>query len=249
MKNMFRFQTVLVSCDLDFNPQSMSEVAELSGLAASDLVTSVGEDEFSQLWEDAMEPGSSSGELSDIAKQELQRAAAATSAAFGLTEWAGPRMFDIKIGQQGEQEAGKQSKHAQYSAGLKKLFIRQNKEVTVRLLYTDPGPSSGGLSVSACLMFTAAEHAQQHVATCYQHSHREDGKLREPLGQFVVRMSHEDLPKQYIVYPNGRRVVRIDNLPQRGTSVTIKFTDLSSCVGGINRRDTSLVLCLTGEMI
>ena len=224
---------------------SMSEVAELAGLAASDLVTSVGEDEFSQLWEDAMEPGSSSGELSDIAKQELQRAAAANSAAFGLTEWAGPRMFDIKIGQ---QEAGKQSKHAQYSAGLKKLFIRQNKEVTVRLLYTDPGPSSGGLSVSACLMFTAPEHAQQHVATCYQHSHREDGKLREPLGQFVVRMSHEELPKQYIVYPNGRRVVRIDNLPQRGTSISIKFTDLSSCVGGINRRDTSLVLCLTGEI-
>ena len=226
-----------------------SSLASLTRLRESDLLSSVGADEFDKCYIDAiLDPASSDQDLSDIAQQEERRLALTKTidtAAFSLVDWPGPQQFDVKI----VEVSGKQKQNVQYSDLLKKLYIKQNHFANIKLLYS--GSSTTPLSVSACLMFTCPDQAHHHVTACYQHSRRSDGELREALSEFVLRMSSESLQVKYTTSNNGRRFVRIDNLPStnstdlESTTVSIKFTDLSSCTGGINRRDTALVLALT----
>ena len=228
-----------------------SSLASLTRLKESDLLSSVGAEEFDKCYRDAiLDPASSDQDLSDIAQQEERRLAlnkAIDTAAFSLVDWPGPQQFDVKI----VEVSGKQKQNVQYSDLLKKLYIKQNHSANIELLYSDFSTSTSCLSVSACLMFTCPDQAQHHVSACYQHSRRSDGELRDALSEFVLRMSSDTLQVKYTASINGRRFVRIDNLPStkqpnfESTKVSIKFTDLSSCPGGINRRDTSLVLALT----
>ena len=228
-----------------------SSLASLTRLQESDLLSSVGAEEFDKCYRDAiLDPPSSDQDLSDIAQQEERRLAlnkAIDTAAFSLVDWPGPQQFDVKI----VEVSGKQKQNVQYSDLLKKLYIKQNNFANIELLYSGFSPSTSNLSVSACLMFTCPDQAQHHVTACYQHSRRSDGELRDALSEFVLRMSSDTLQVKFLMSNNGRRSVRLDNLPStkqsnlESTKVSIKFTDLSSCPGGINRRDTSLVLALT----
>ena len=225
----------------------------LANLPDSDLIRPLGREEFDQLWDDALDPASTDQELSDIAQQELLRTQV-IPAAFSLTNWAGAYMFDIKIGEVGDSKSGKNKSDSHYSSVLSKLYIRQNAYVDVKLLYSLPETYSGKLSVSACLMFSSPEHSRKHVTVCYQHSHQADDSLRDLLAPYILRMFSNDQEVKYFSTPNGRHIVQIDNLPLRNhrtnyqtTPIKIKFTDLSSCPGGINRRDTSLVFCLIDQ--
>lgn len=228
-----------------------SSLASLTRLRTSDLLSSVGAEEFDKCYRDAiLDPASSDQDLSDIAQQEERRLALTKgfdTTAFSLVDWPGPQQFDVKI----VEVSGKQKQNVQYSDLLKKLYIKQNHSTNIELLYSGFSPPLCSLSVSACLMFTCPDQAQYHVSACYQHSRRSDGELRDALSEFVLRMSSDSLQVKYTTSNTGRRFVRMDNLPSThqnkfgSTKVSIKFTDLSSCTGGINRRDTSLVLVLT----
>ena len=224
----------------------------LANLPDTDLITPLGQQEFDQMWDDALDPASTDQELSDIATQELARTRAA-STAFSLTSWPGAYMFDLKIGEAADTKLGKNKTDSHYSSVLSKLYIRQNAYVDVKLMYSLPDSYSGNLSVSACLMFSSPEFSRDHVTVCYQHSHHSDGQLREPLAPYNLRMFSSDLEVKYFSTPNGRHIVQIDSLPLRNrtnyqsTPIKIKFTDLSSCPGGINRRDTCLVFCLIDQ--
>ena len=226
-----------------------SSLASLARLKDADFLTSVGAEEFDKCYNEAiLDPASSDQDLSDIARQEelgLPFTETAGSLAFSLEDWPGPQVFDVQI----VEVTGKQRQNVQYSGLLKKLYIRQNHAAQLRLVYSGSGDRK--LSVSACLMFTNPDQAQHHVTACYQHSRRSDGELKDALAEFVLRMSSDSLNVKYASFKNGRKFVQIDNLPSTNqssnqcTSVSVKFTDLSSCPGGINRRDTSLVLALT----
>ena len=226
-----------------------SSLASLARLKDADFLTSVGAEEFDKCYNEAiLDPASSDQDLSDIARQEelgLPFTETAGSLAFSLEDWPGPQVFDVQI----VEVSGKQRQNVQYSGLLKKLYIRQNHAAQLRLVYSGSGDRK--LSVSACLMFTSPDQAQHHVTACYQHSRRSDGELKDALAEFVLRMSSDSLNVKYASFKNGRKFVQIENLPStnqssnQGTSVSVKFTDLSSCPGGINRRDTSLVLALT----
>jgi len=223
----------------------------LEDIRDSDLIDSVGAEEFEKSWVDAVEnPASSDNCLSDIAKKEISvMSKAILNSSFTLTDWPGAYLFELKLS---EADAGHKT-DSQFSKQLKKLYVRQNRFVNIHLLYSVPPSYSGPLAVSACLMFSSPDHVGEHVKVCYQHSHKSDGSLKDQLSPYLLRMTSDSLDVKYLQYPNGRHVVQIDRLPvEQKTNyqmikVGLKFTDLSSCVGGINRRATCLVLCLVDQ--
>ena len=236
----------------NLNKRMSNGLASLTRLRESDLVSSVSAEEFDMCYIDAiLDPASSDRDLSDIAQQEERKVALTNpldTTAFSLVDWPGPQQFDVKI----VEVRGKQRQNVQYSDLLQKLYIKQNHFANIELLYS---VTTSDLSVSACLMFTCPDQAQHHVTTCRQHSRGSDGKLREALSEFVLRMSSDSLQAKYTLSNSGRRFVRMDNLPSaaatphnlQSITVGVKFTDLSSCPGGINRRNTALVLALTAH--
>ena len=238
----------------DIRGKRMSScLASLTRLRETDLVSSVSAEEFDMCYIDAiLDPASSDRDLSDIAQQEERKVALTNpldTTAFSLVDWPGPQQFDVKI----VEVSGKQRQNVQYSDLLQKLYIKQNHFANIELLYSGSSTATSDLSVSACLMFTCPDQAQHHVTTCRQHSRGSDGKLREALSEFVLRMSSDSLQAKYTLSNSGRRFVRMDNLPcaaplnLQSSTVGVKFTDLSSCPGGINRRNTALVLALTAH--
>ena len=256
--HMYFVNSILISSVILFseklNDKRMSScLASLTRLKESDLLSSVSAEEFDMCYNDAiLDPASSDRDLSDIAQQE-ERSFPLTKSldttAFSLVDWPGPQQFDVRI----VEVTGKQRQNVQYSDLLQKLYIKQNHFADIELLYSGSSISTSDLSVSACLMFTCPDQAQHHVTTCRQHSRGSDGKLREALSEFVLRMSSDSLQAKYTISNSGRRFVRMDNVPctasenLQSTTVSIKFTDLSSCPGGINRRNTALVLALTSH--
>ena len=96
---------------------------------------------------------------------QVPASSAPVSSSFHLTDYPGSHMFSVKL-----ELGSKQRRECQYSRTLEKLFINQNKSVSVRLQYSSHLTTP--LSVSACLMFSSPEHTGDHVKVCYQHSHK-----------------------------------------------------------------------------
>jgi len=166
-----------------------------------------------------------------------------------LCDWPGKYSFSLSVPDYSKP------KDPQFSKIINKLFIGQNRslvlQMSVDICKLSPIQT---LSLKAEVVFTSPDHSDQVVGVCYQHSHNSQGRLRDTLANHILRMSAEGLESKYVEYTDsGRRSVVISHLPPTpppGSStfpVTIRFTDLGSCTGGINRRDTAVVFSLERE--
>lgn len=166
----------------------------------------------------------------------------------GLTDWPGSLHFTLVIPQDVKP------RNPQYSSKLHKLYIAQNKSVTLMLSMSfDPMPST--LSLRAHMVFTSPDHSQEVVKVCYQHSHNGSGQLRDPLAPHILRLTagEPSVDVKYLSYTDtGKHAVLVSPLPRpapgsQDIPITIRFTDLGSCPGGINRRETAVVFQLEME--
>ena len=76
------------------------------------------------------------------------------------------------------------------------------------------------------------------------------GHLKSALSAYILRLSCEEEGNvRYMESGSGHTSAVLDPLPAPppgtvATPITIRFTDLGSCAGGINRRDTAVVFTL-----
>jgi len=227
-------------------------------ISDSDLMPPFKEEVFDKLYEEAMHDSlSSEGELSDIANRERSRFLQNKIKACGvptmikseppssnvLTDWQGEYNFCLGF------PDNSKPRDPQYSTILNKLYICQNSNATLKLFTSNP---NGGelFSLKASMVFTSPDHSNSSVRVCYQHSHTSAGKLKDPLAPHLLRVSSEVVETRYLQFSDtGKHLVVLDNLPRCSGSdtfipITIKFADLGSCPGGINRRETAVVFRL-----
>jgi len=213
-------------------------------LITPSLTTPLPEAEFSAVYAEAAEGGSSSGgELSDIAAQyEESQAGSLTPARLPrLQTRPGRYQFSLTL-----PSSPRKPKEAQYSKITNKLYICQNIGVTASLHFTHPGPPTH-LHLRAWLVFTSPDCADKPVSVCYAHSHNATGKRRDELATHLLRLQHDRINSKYYRDNSGQHYVHLDEPLPADTGpllVTLRFTDLSSCSGGINRRDVGLVVSL-----
>ena len=106
------------------------------------------------------------------------------------------------------------------------------------------------------MVFTSPDHHKDPVKVCYQHSHNGAGVLKDQLVPHILRLTVREPPVQvkYLKYlDTSKHMVLVSPLPPPlpGTDnipVTIRFTDLSNCDRGINKRGTAVVLTLEEEL-
>lgn len=164
-----------------------------------------------------------------------------------LSDWPGEYQFRLGL------PTYTRPRDPQYSNILNKLYICQNSSVTVKLFFSNSAPMSPVFSLKAAMVFTSPDHSNQSVTVCYQHSRTSAGKLKDPLSPHLMRVSSELVETKYLQFKDtGKHLVVLDPLPTTHGSdqlipITVKFTDLGSCPGGINRRDTAVVFSLEVE--
>ena len=184
-------------------------------------------------------------ELKSESESDLEQVAAGPGF---LTDWPGDFRFKLKLPSSGK------ARDPQYSSYLNKLYIAQNRAVTLTL--STSAPATVPLSLRAQLVFTSPDHQKDPVRVCYQHSHTGGGTPRtEALASHVLRLTagepHVDV--KYLHFTDtGKHAVLVSPLPPPapGTCtvpITIRFTDLSSCPGGINRREIAVVFTLESK--
>jgi len=165
-----------------------------------------------------------------------------------LTDWPGDFRFKLRLPASGK------AREPQYSAILNKLYIAQNRAVTLTL--STSAPTSASFSLRAQLAFTSPDHQKDPVRVCYQHSHTGGGTPRtDALASHILRLTAGEplVDVKYLHFTDtGKHAVLVSPLPAPapGTTtvpITIRFTDLSSCPGGINRREIAVVFTLESE--
>lgn len=229
-------------------------------ISESDLLPPFKEEVFDKLYEEAMHDSlSSEGELSDIANRERSRSMqnkvtvtvptmikSEPSSSSVLTDWPGEYQFYLGLPEHTKP------RDPQYSHVLNKLYICQNSNATLKLFFTNP-PSFKTFGLKVAMVFTSPDHAASCVRVCYQHSYTSAGKLKDPLAPHLLRVSSEVVASKYLQFSDtGKHLVVLDPLPrcsgsERFVPVTLKFVDLGSCPGGINRRETAVVFRLELE--
>lgn len=215
--------------------------------------------EFSQLYDEAVQEGvSSGGEWTEMVGQAeegemLEDDSLAISPevskdpALSLADWEGPSEFQLRV------PHSTKAREPQYSEELHKLFIKQNRVVALQVTHSLAGTS---LDLEVGLVFSSPEHRDSPVSVCMLHSRETSGHPSSRLAAFPIRLTCPGRAVKYIELPSGAKIARLENLPAAslgswGTTVNLKFTDLSSCPGGANRRETSLVLnlCQGSELV
>jgi len=173
-------------------------------------------------------------------------------------DWAGPHNFTISVPHnQGISKTKPSLKDPQFSPNLNKLYINQNREVPIHVT-VDTSDTDGSTAtdwlVRATMVYTSSDHCKEPVRVCYMHSHNSSGLLKTQLAPYILRLSCEGSESEvkYLQAPTGHMSALLDPLPppQPGiphTTVSLRFTDLGSCAGGINRRDTAVVFTLEKE--
>jgi len=184
-------------------------------------------------------------ELKSESESDLEQIAAGPGF---LTDWPGDFRFKLRLPASGK------AREPQYSAVLNKLYIAQNRAVTLTL--STSAPTSASFSLRAQLVFTSPDHQKDPVRVCYQHSHTGGGTPRtDALASHILRLTAGEplVDVKYLHFTDtGKHAVLVSPLPPPapGTStvpITIRFTDLSSCPGGINRREIAVVFTLESE--
>ena len=144
-----------------------------------------------------------------------------------------------------EQMKGTKSATWTYSHDLKKLFVRMAVSCPISFR-TSCAPPPGSV-IRATPIYVKAEHVQEPVKRCPNHSTSPEFNEGHPAPKHLVRCEHKlahyevnsATMRQSVVFPHEQ--------PQAGaTWVTnlFQFMCFSSCVGGLNRRPFMLVFTL-----
>jgi len=170
--------------------------------------------------------------------------------AFALSNWAGQYDFSIQVLTSSQAT----QKEPQFSEKVQKLYTNQNKAVSLNVITNKHKDTFGDVLLRVTMVYTGSDHLKDPVKVCFNHSHDSTGKLRSALSEYILRLSCdvEEGDINYMASPSGHTSAVLEPLPAPppGTSttpITIRFTDLGSCPGGINRRDTAVVFTLEKE--
>jgi len=167
--------------------------------------------------------------------------------AFALSNWAGPYDFSIQVLTSSQAT----QKEPQFSDVVQKLYTNQNKAVSLYVITNKPKDTFGDVLLRVTMVYTGSDHLKDPVKVCFNHSHDSTGKLRSALSAYILRLSCdvEEGAVRYMESATGHTSAVLEPLPApppgtAATPITIRFTDLGSCAGGINRRDTAVVFTL-----
>merc|ERR1719369_299589 len=109
------------------------------------------------------------------------------SVALAPTNW--PGLYDFMVTVPSQSKPGQKDPH--FSSSLQKLYINQNRGVTLQVKAKTPDHTYGPL-LRATMVYTGSDHCMKPVKVCYQHSHNSSGELITPLSSYILRMSSED---------------------------------------------------------
>jgi len=166
--------------------------------------------------------------------------------AFALNNWSGDYGFSVHVVTSNQAT----QKDAQYSHKVQKLYTNQNKAVSLKIIANKPLDTFGDVLLRVTMVYTGSDHLKEPVKVCFNHSHDSTGHLKSALSAYILRLSCEEEGNvRYMESGSGHTSAVLDPLPAPppgtvATPITIRFTDLGSCAGGINRRDTAVVFTL-----
>lgn len=159
------------------------------------------------------------------------------------TNFPGEYNFGISFEQQPEKTT--KSTSWTYSDSLDKLFVVHKKACPVKFRVDENVPI--GCYIRALPLFTKAEHLQEPVRRCPNHSAPSDtSNVGHCAPEHLVRCGAQSA--KYQCCPNGRLSVVVPyESPQAGsqhTTYLYEFMCYNSCVGGLNRRPMQVVFTL-----
>jgi len=153
-------------------------------------------------------------------------------------DFPGKNKLDFKLQNMVDSKIG-------FSTNLDKLFIQKNAALCFSLTYDRTSPNAQ-YSLLSSVIFTDPKYKNIPVKVCLNHRDSSKGFLADHF------LKVECAPKEtrYFTAPNDTKMLKIENLPnisesnRQETSLKLVFTDFSSCVGGVNRRNICVVFCL-----
>ena len=120
-----------------------------------------------------------------VVKSETDSEGEMFSTAPLLSDWPGNFQFRLVVPASGK------AREPQYIRHLNKLYIAQNKALT--LLISTAGAQPSDLSLRAAMVFTSSDRFKNPVKVCYQHSHTGAGVLRDGLAPHILRFAGRPL--------------------------------------------------------
>ena len=121
----------------------------------------------------------------------------------------------------------------------------------VRVRLTTLGSLPPGVNICLQMVFLDVQKQHMPITVCYHHSRGVDSnKLRSSIADFVFLLEKEDYSVISLYRIGDGHPIGIVSRPRLSASgalkleLKIRFTDLSSCVGGINRQEVAVVFTL-----
>uniref|UniRef100_A0A0K2TT30 Tumor protein 63like [Saccoglossus kowalevskii] n=1 Tax=Lepeophtheirus salmonis TaxID=72036 RepID=A0A0K2TT30_LEPSM len=124
----------------------------------------------------------------DVQKLRYSSSNSSTGSNPPLTDWSGNHGFKLVVSD------SKKKRNATYEPALNKLYVQQNKAVTINISYNANSfverniqIFDGSLQVRAVAVFTEPEWHSHPVNVCYEHSRNSVKELKNPLAEHLIR--------------------------------------------------------------
>lgn len=162
--------------------------------------------------------------------------------------WRGGYDFDFTIYNDDQSKA----KNVVYSKMLNKLFVDVNKLFQIRY-YIKSGCNLSDFQVRAIMVYSDTASYVEPVLRCPHHQAQESEETKHKNAHVLWAQSNDAYYDEDTTSKRNFVIVPLEE-PHAGTnyaSYFYKFTCLGSCMGGINRRSTLVVLTLEkdGEVV
>ncbi|TRY61980.1 hypothetical protein TCAL_01788 [Tigriopus californicus] len=162
--------------------------------------------------------------------------------------WRGGYDFDFTIYNDDQSKA----KNVVYSKMLNKLFVDVNKLFQIRY-YIKSGSNLSDFQVRAIMVYSDTASYVEPVLRCPHHQAQESQETKHKNSHVLWAQSSDAYYDEDATSKRNFVIVPLEE-PHAGTnyaSYFYKFTCLGSCMGGINRRSTLVVLTLEkdGEVV
>ena len=132
-----------------------------------------------------------------------------------------------------------------YSSLLNKLYVRKDTACPIHFKSSRSTPS--GAVIRATPVYLKADHVQEPVKRCSNHSNSRESNAGHPAVTHLVRCQHKQC-KYHEDPVTGRHSLLFPyEAPEAGSEWTtelFRFMCFSSCVGGLNRRPIQLIFTL-----
>jgi len=159
-------------------------------------------------------------------------------------DFPGEKRLDMKL-------PNLSSSKSAYSSLLDKLFIQKNSALGFSLTYEGASSPIAQYSLLASVIFTDPIYANIPVKVCLNHRDSSKGDLAD----HFLKIECFRQETRYFTAQRDINMLRIENLPnisapnhRQETPMKMVFTDFSSCIGGVNRRDICVVFCLEEKL-